>query len=222
MSSITLSQSHLDREQEGELTLELVAVRYTGDRSSFDVTSHLSSAGWPKATPLNGGTAGEPGPWYMAFTPDHGLGTLENRNDLEVVYGDQQERFAGILLEQRRLPGNAFGRGADQRLRDRVFDVLGLGDPVSAGPVKQQLQDLAGVDPTEDSKEDDTEDQSLVETLVDTYSRSELGDVAKALREDTEAFDLRANAKKRDRAEFIAGFDEGERAAALPEQGGDD
>jgi len=220
MSSITLSKSQLESEQEGELTLELVAVRYTGNRSVFDVTSHLAAADWPKDTPLNGRQDG-PGPWYFAFTPDHGLGTLENRNDLDVVYGDQQERFAEILLEQRRLPSNAFGRAADSRIRERVFDALGLEDPVEGGPVKQQLIDLAGVEP-DDGDDDENEDQSLVETLVDTYSRNELGDAAKALRGDADEFDLRDNAGKRDRAEFIAGFGKDERAAVLPDQGGDD
>ena len=221
MSSITLSQNQLEQEQEGDLKLELVALRYTGSRSSFDVTSHLQPAGWPKNTPLNGGAGSDPGPWYFAFTPDHGLATLENRDDLEVVYSDQRERFAELLLEQRRLPTNVFGPGADNRLRERVYDALGIVDPVEGGPVKQQLRDLAGVEATDDGNDTDL---TLVERLCDTYDRDELGAAAKELREDAEEFDLRDNAGKRDRAEYLAGFDDDERNAALPDdgEGGDD
>lgn len=223
MTSITTSQAQLDREEEGEITLELVAVRYVGSRSMFDVVNHLEPEGWPKSTPLNGGAnTGDVGPWYFALMPDDGLGYIENRDDLEIVYGDQREKFAELLLEQRRLPSNVFGRGADRNLQERVFDTLGLEPAAQAGPFVDQLRDIAGIDADEADYEDDTEDQDLVETLVDTYSRGELGDAAKALRSDAEDFNLKENAGKRDRAEYIAGFDKDERAAALPEQDGDD
>lgn len=222
MSSVAITQHQLDREAEGETTLELVAVRYTGSNTNFPVSAHLEAQGWPRAAPMNGGaTGGDNGPWYFALMPDEGLGYLENRNDLDVVYGTQREQFAEILLEQRRLPSNVFSRGANRDLQDRVFDTLGLKPQMDAGPIEDQLREIAGVEAPNDDTEDDT-DKSLVETLIDSYSRSELGEAAKALREDTDAFDLRANAKKRDRAEYIAGFDKDERAAALPEQGGDD
>ena len=218
MSSVAITQHQLNREAEGETTLELIGVRYTGNKTMFPVSAHLESQGWPRASPMSGGaTAGDNGPWYFALMPDEGLGYLENRNDLEVVYADQQERFAEILLEARRLPGNVFGRGANRDLQDRVFDALGLKPEMKAGPIREQLQNLAGIDASEDDDPEDETDKSLVETLVDSYTRSELGDAAKELRADSDEFDLRENSKKVDRAEFIAGFDADERNAALPD-----
>jgi len=223
MTSVAITQHQINRESEGETTLELVAVRYTGSKTMFPVSAHLEGQGWPRAAPMSGGaTAGDNGPWYFALMPDEGLGYLENRNDLEVVYGDQRERFAGILLEQRRLPNNVFGRGANRNLQDRVFDTLGLKPEMKAGPVRDQLRDLAGVEADDDADPEDETDKSLVETLVDGYARGELGEAAKALRSDADEFDLRENSGKVARAEFIAGFEADERSAALPEQEDDD
>jgi len=157
MSSVAITQHQLDREAEGETTLELVAVRYTGPNSMFPVSAHLEAQGWPRAAPMNGGaTGGDNGPWYFALMPDEGLGYLENRNDLDVVYGTQREQFAEILLEQRRLPGNVFSRGANRSLQDRVFDTLGLKPQMDAGPIEDQLRDIAGVEATDDDAEGDT------------------------------------------------------------------
>jgi len=224
MSSVAITKHQLDREADGETTLELVGVRYTGNKTMFPVSSHLEGQGWPRAAPMSGGaTAGDNGPWYFALMPDEGLGYLENRNDLEVVYGDQRERFAELLLEQRRLPNNVFGRGANRNLQDRVFDTLGLKPEMKAGPIRDQLRELAGIEADEDDDPEDDTDKSLVESLVDSYSRSELGEAAKALRKDADDFDLRQNSKKVERAEFIAGFESDDRAAALPSnEGGDD
>lgn len=219
MASIVADQTHLDEAETGETVLEHVAIRYTGDNTSLAVSNHLNNEGsWPSMATLQGSSDG-PGPWYYALVPDEGLGHLENRPDVEVLYGTDRERFAEALLNERRLPQNAFGTRADSALRERVFDVLGLRPEVEGGPIRDQLREIAGVEPDEDDGEDDT---ALEQRLVDDYSRSELGDIAKELREDADEFDLRDNQSKTARAEFIASADEETRTAALDAVGGDD
>ncbi len=213
MSSITASSYDIEREEAGETTLELVAVRYTGSQTVWAAEAHLSSAGWPSAAPLDGGPDAESdGSWKFALVPDEALGHLEGRPDIDVVYADQRERFAGLLLEQNRLPGNVFGRGADIDLQNRVFDALGLDSVAKAGPFEEQLRDIAGAD--EPAPEPEPE-KSTVNKLVDTYDREQLKEVCKELREDASEFNLQTNASKTARAEYIAEFDKGERSAAV-------
>jgi hypothetical protein len=154
----------------------------------------------------------------FALVPDSGLSHLEGRPDLEVLYPDQRERFAEVLLEQDTLPENVFGRGASRDMQDRVFDALGLGTRADAGPFRDQLRDIAGVD---EPAEDDA-DESTVQSLAESYSRSELGDIATELRADADEFNLRENPGKTDRADFIAGFDRDERSAAVDAALGED
>lgn len=223
MASIVADQTHLDQAELGETTLELVAIRYTGNNSSLAVSNHLNNEGsWPSVSTLQGAADG-PGPWKYALVPDDGLGHLENRPDVEVLYGTDRERFAEALLNERRLPQNAFGTKANSDLRERVFDMLGLKPEVKGGPIRDQLREIAGVDEDEDDGEDNT---GLAQRLVDEYSRDELGDIAKELREDADEFDLRDNQTKTARAEFIASASEDDRQAAIDAatggDGGDD
>jgi hypothetical protein len=213
MTAITASSHQLEQEREGDLSLELVAVRYTGAKTLFAVTDHLGpQAQWPSRAPLNGGAKPEDnGPWKFALVPDAGLSHLEGRPDLDVLYPDQRERFAEVLLEQDSLPENVFGRGASRDMQDRVFDALGLGTRADAGPFREQLRDIAGIE----EPADDDPDESTTQSLAEAYSRSELGDIAKELRADADDFNLRENPGKVDRAEFIAGFDRDDRAAAV-------
>lgn len=212
MTAIVADQNHLDDAEVGEVTLELVAVRYTGDNTSMAVSNHLNNEGsWPSMATLQG-AKGEPGPWYYALVPDDGLAHLENRPDIDLLYGTDRERFAEALLNERRLPENTFGTQADPELRERVFDVLGLKPEVEGGRIRDQLREIAGVDEEEDDGEDDT---SLVQRLVDEYTRGELGDVCKELREDADDYSLREHQSKQARAEYIAEADDDERAAAL-------
>lgn len=218
MTAIVSAEDHHEREAAGETTLELVAVRYTGEQTLYDVEAHLVPAGWPGSAPLDGGpTASADGSWNFALVPDEGLAALEGRPDLEVVYGDQRERFADILLGLSRLPENVFGRGADIELQRRVFDDLGLEPTAKGGPFEEQLRALTGAEASEEADEDPdpSPEEGVAGALVDEYDRSELGDIAKELRSDPSEFNLRENATKTERAEFIAGFDRDERAAAV-------
>lgn len=190
-------QQNLEQEQSGEIrSLELVALRYTGNLDSLAVRGALNSQGkWPGTAPLNNGI------WYFALVPDEGLAYLENREDLDLVYADDAERFAEALLSKHRLPENVFGRGHDRDLRERVDDALGLEDPMEAGPVENQLQEVAGIE--EDEAGEDTVDSGRVSSLANGYSRSQLSEAVKAVREDTGEFNLRG-ADKTSMAEFLA------------------
>lgn len=222
MGVISLQQN-IEAEQSGEIAaLDLIALRYTGENSSLATKGALNSQGkWPGTGPLNQGV------WYFALVPDEGLGYLEARDDLDVVYADDTEAFAQALLSRNRLPSNVFGRGADLDLQDRVFDALGIEDPMEAGPVEAQLRGLAGedVDTTTDGDSEDAEDTGRVGSLVDEYTRGELKEAAKRVREDTS--DVSLNSSKTELAEYLAGEDDAEVNAALKaatddEEGGDD
>lgn len=212
MPGIAVSQDHLEDADLGTGSLELIALRYTGDNTSLAVSNHLNNEGsWPSMATLQGSTDG-PGPWYYALVPDDGLAHLENRPDVEILYATDRERFAKVLLNERRLPENAFGTQSYESIRERVFDVLGLKPAVQGGPIRDQLRDIAGIDETEDDGEDDTE---LVQHLMDEHSRSVLGDLCKELRDDASEFDLRDNQSKTARAEFVAAADDDARSSAI-------
>ena len=206
MGVIALKQN-LEQEAAGEIRgLELIALRYTGQHSSVATRGALASQGrWPGTAPLNAGI------WYFALVPDEGLAYLENRDDLDIVYADDRERFAEALLSKDRLPDNVFGRGADPELRDRVYEALGLEDPVDGGRIPNQLRDIAGVD-EEDADEDG--DDSRAATLVSEYGRGELKAAVKEVREDTDEFGLRG-AEVTEMAEFLAEQANNEVHAAL-------
>ena len=206
MGVIALEQN-LEQEAAGEIRgLELIALRYTGQHSSVATRGALASQGrWPGTAPLNAGI------WYFALVPDEGLAYLENRDDLDIVYADDRERFAEALLSKDRLPDNVFGRGADPELRDRVYEALGLEDPVDGGRIPNQLRDIAGVD-EEDA--DEGGDDGRAATLVSEYGRGELKAAVKEVREDTDEFGLRG-AEVTEMAEFLAEQDNNEVHAAL-------
>jgi hypothetical protein len=212
MTSIVADQNHIEDEQLGETTLELVAIRYTGPNTSLAVTNHLNNEGsWPSMATLQGCDDG-PGPWYYALVPDEGLAHLENRPDVDVLYATDRERFAKALLDERRLPENALGTRANPDLRERVFDALGLVPEREGGLLREQLREIAGVDAAEDDGEDDT---GLEQQLLDEYDRGELGDICKELRADADEFNLQENQSKTARAEFVAAADKDQRAAAI-------
>lgn len=227
MASIVSARDQIEQEASGEAVLELVAVRYVGNRTSYDVSAHLHAQGWPGMAPLDGGP--EPrskGAWALAVVPDRTLDAIEGRPDLEIVYAaDQREAFARILLEEG-IPENAVGQGAERDLQDRLFEALDL-EPVShGGPFEDQLSAIAypeGDAPEPDPAEVDDETRGVVAEFLE-YNRNQLGDICKVLREDPSEFNLTQNAKKTERAEFIASFDASERAAAVDAAlgGGDD
>jgi len=205
MGSVSALEEHVEQARAGEMSLKPVAYRYVGPRSNIHTEGALQQQGRvPKTAVLNEGT------WYISLVPDEGLAYLENRTDMEVVYADDAERFAGILLDQNRLPGNAFGRGADPEIRDRIYDDMGLEDGV---PAEEQLRELAGAS----GDGGDEPDRSRAQRIAGENTYDELKAMVKDLREDADEFKLTGKGKT-DMAEFAAQFDEEEVASA----GGDD
>lgn len=206
---ILATKKHFEDEEEGKYPLQLIAARYTGSRSSLSVGNALNSqGGWPGTTALNADT------WYFAFVPDDSrLAYLENRGDLELVYPDDQKRFAEILLGKTRLPPNAFSDRAKRDVQERVFDALDLKPVVEGGPIRDQLEAMAPDDV--DTETDDDADKSRVQQLTGEYSRSELKEAVKAVRDDAGDFSLQGSPGKTDMAEFLAEQDAEDVAAAL-------
>jgi len=214
MSVIALQQN-IEDEQSGEINnLELIALKYTGSKSSIAPRGALNTQGkWPGTAPLNHGN------WYFALNPDEGLAYLEHREDLDLVYADHRKRFAEALLSQNRLPDNVFGRGADRDLQDRVFDALDLEEPMQAGPVEEQLRRIAGIDENEADDADTAEGRAS--TLVEEYTRDQLKSAVEEVREGADEFSLRG-AGVTEMAEYLAGESDAEVNDALPSTDGDD
>jgi len=212
-------QDNLDQEQAGEIRgLELVALRYVGDHDSIATRGALAAQGkWPGTAPLNNGI------WYFALVPDEGLPYLENRDDLDLVYADDRERFAEALLSKNRLPDNVFGRGADPDLRDRVYEALGLEDPVDGGRIPAQLKAIAGVDEDEETADVADEANDRAGTLATDNSRDQLKAAVKEVRDGPDDCNLQG-AGVTDMAEWLAEQDEAAVHEALEaaDEGGDD
>ena len=208
-------QQNIDQEQAGEIRgLELIALKYTGSNSSIATRGTLATqARWPGTAPLNKGI------WYFGLVPDEGLAYLENRDDFEMVFADDSEAFAKTLLSKHRLPENVFGRNANRDLQTRVFDAIGIENPMQAGPVEEQLHDIAGVDASE--VEEDEPDNERVSALVSEYSRKQLKAAVEEVRADADEFSLRGSPGPTELAEFLAEQDESEVNDAL-QSGGDD
>lgn len=218
----TLSQNQ-DLEERGKVKLELVGLRYTGNKSTMPVNKYQRQAGWPGSAPLQGGPIGpdgerEPGPIQLALVPDwtddnvedRTLLALENDPDVDVIY-DRSE-IAAALLERNYLPPEIFDRGYDARLRERVFDALGLED-VGARNVpgyREQLAEIAGLDTADMDDAEAIRDASRVGEYKREYPRGTLLEAATALGGD---FDASAN--KTTLAEWLADQDAATVEAAL-------
>jgi len=188
-------REHVEQEQNGETNLEFIGLRYVGNRSSLAVGNALNNQGqWPGSVLLNRGVT------YFAVVPDEGLGYLDARDDLEVLYGAQE--IAEAMLQKNFLPQNVFGRGVNSALRERVFDKLGLRPEVEAGPIEEQMHDVADV---EDAEALDDSGNDRVSHLVEEHWREDLQDAAAALGMDDDDVD---SAGKRDLAEYLADEDD--------------
>lgn len=203
-------EDNLEQEQSGEVrSLELVAIRYTGDNSTLATRGALNSQGkWPGTAPLNAGV------WYFGLVPDEGLAYLENRDDLDIVYADDRQAFAEALLEKNN-PRQFLDDIDRQDLRERVMEALDLKPEVEGGRITAQLAEAAGVEESE-AEPDSGDDRAA--TLVDEYSRAQLKEAVKAIREDADEFSLNG-AGKSDMAEYLAEQDEAEVNDELPSDG---
>lgn len=198
--AVVALQQNVEEEVPGTPSeLQLIALRYVGSRPSISPRGALNPQGkWPGTALLNQGS------WQFGLVPDEGLEYLERRDDLDVVYPDDRQRFAQALLSLNHLPSNVFGRQADLDLQERVVEPLGLEYPQASGVSwEEQLRKLAGVDEPED--EVDEEERSRVEHMLDEYTRDDLKAAVKALREGADEYNLQERPGKTDMAEFLAG-----------------
>lgn len=190
-------ERQLEREERGETSLELVAVQYTGPRHSVASTPLNTHGMWPGTRPL------VPSVTYVALVPDEGVAFLENRNDLDVSY--EPADIAAAFLSRNYLPTRVFGQQMDARLNDRVMDALDMEFQGVANEDgnREALRAIAGDEAVDEPGGDD--EPSRAEYLAEEYTREELKDAVKDLREDSD--DVSLNSKKTEFAEWLADRD---------------
>jgi len=222
---------HLERqteelEQEGKVETELVAVRYTGLKSSVPPDNLRDQGGWNGTSAFQGGSVKErdedgrvverePGPWQLGVVPDilgedvegGALHGIENNPDFEVAYS--AEKIARALLEMNYLPPTVFGgegKSYKPELREKLFEKLDAQDdvewtdegvaPDATGAYREQLAEIAGIEPEDDSE---IVDKSRVQEYLDNYTRGALMSAASTLEKSGDI-----NTGKRELAEWLA------------------
>lgn len=189
---IHYSDRNFDLEEEGKCSLTFIGLRYTGRRSTYTVDQLRRNAAWPGTSPLQGGHKDsdgkrQPGNVQFGFVPDwtddgvesRTIAYLERASNLEVLY--KPKDIARAMLEKNTLPRSVFDRGYDPRLRERVFEAVGIEDEGARNVpgYREQLREIAEIDEDEDVEA--ARDTSRVGDYLNDHRRSELQDAAKAL-----------------------------------------
>lgn len=189
--TINYEEQHFDVEEEGRCNLVLVAVRYTGSRSSVPAHKYRTEAAWPGHSPFQ--TLGDdgnrrPGAPQLALLPDWTDEETENRTvesfesdpNMEVYY--RPEEIAKALLEKNYLDPNVFGRGYDDRVRQRVFDQLGISyEGTDESTFRAELREIAGIEADEQEVKAEARDDQRVSEYRSEHPRSDLVDAARIL-----------------------------------------
>jgi len=171
--TVAHTSSNQELEDEGEDELTVAALRYTGPNSVYNANALRNQGYFPSMGVLQGGPAGEPGPWVVALLPSKRLGYYERHNDLEIAY--ERETIASAFLEKNTLPSPIFGRNYDPNIRERVLDLLEIDTlPRDTEGIRELLAEIAGVD------QDPGEEAERQEFPYD-LTRSELWAVSKPL-----------------------------------------
>ena len=221
-------------EQDGKVKTAVIGVRYTGPKSSVAPSKLRRQGGWPGDTPFQAGPIDpetgdrEPGPIQIGINPDWidddsveggTAAGIEALGDFEVLY--EPDVLAEALLERNYLPPKAFGGEGvsyEPPVRKQLFDKLGLEDmgtlPAAAQDYREALADIAGVDDAGEAEQ--PEDKQRTQRYIDEYTRSELSDAVKIVREDTDEISLRGKGQH-DLAEYLASQDPAEVNDALKE-----
>lgn len=217
----------LDLEDDDRVETIVAGLRYTGQHSTQPPQRPRDDGGWAGRANFQGGSVTDidddgivrdrdPGRLQIGVIPDTvdseyvdggSLPGLENLPDFEVIY-DYSE-LAAAILDENYLPPSVFGgeqTPPDYRVREAVFDALGLDDALGTAPAAEQelreaLADVAGEDLT-----DETVDTSRASEYAENNSRSELYSACQALDIDVEWSD----ARKTEMAEDLAGHDPGD------------
>jgi hypothetical protein len=203
-----------DLEERGFTELQLVGVRYTGDRSVVMKSDLADRGGW------QGPTRFQRGQTQLGLVPDWSdsdeiadsnrrVTAIENMGDFEVIY--DPETIAQVLLDKNYLPVNVFRSGYDNYVREALFDRLGLEEQGRVDnrddeeKYREQLRDIAGVE----SREEEYIEKTRIEEYDKRFSREQLSALIKTLRESTEDFDLRG-AGRVDMLQYLATYDKEE------------
>ena len=163
---------------------ELVAVRYVGSQSAYRNQAVRNQGGWPGKGNFQNGQ------WYVALVPEENLGWWESHADFEIGYDDGT--IAESFLNENYLPTEVFSNRANGRLRERVFDHLGLDAAMDEEGYREQLRELAGIDEDEDEGSADEQSRRAAE-IEDNYERSDYKRAIETLREDDDEMALNAS-----------------------------
>jgi uncharacterized protein YciU (UPF0263 family) len=225
--TIATMQSHEQLADDGLVSLTLVGIRYTGHRSAIPPSQYQQKGAWPGSSPLQGGEILDtnedgrvieraPGPIQLGLVPDwtdedvedRTVAALETDPTVEVVY--DPATLAGALLRRNSLPSEVFSNGYNARLREAVFDTLGLDDVGASNDkaYREQLRRVAGID-KEDDDHAETVDTSIEGEYRRNYRRAALRDAALALAPTVDADAPDTNAGKVTFAQWLAEHVEG-------------
>lgn len=160
---------------EGDVELVLTAVTYNGDRSMYQSENLRSNGGYPA---LDGFQSGET---KIVKLPSRNLGWWERHSDFEIDY--TEETLAEAILSMNYLPEEVTGPGYDPELRREFLDKLGIEPATDGEGWREQLREVAGVDPDEEDDGGDSDPvmeqvDQRVERLTSEVSRSVLIQVA--------------------------------------------
>ena len=219
MSKIHTHKKHHDLEEQGDIELVLVALRYVGGRTIENTPQLHQRGGWMGSVRWN------PNQTRVGFVPDwaadgieqgRNVSNIESMGKFEVVYDPAE--IAEILLSKNYLPVNVYGQSHDRRVRRRFFEEMGIDNPPGVlypdeddSEARNQLRELAGIEPDDDNKQTKDAAKSFGAQIKDDYPRSEVESAAEILAFDGDV----TTAQKSDLAEHIATYSKDIAVAAL-------
>lgn len=195
-----------EKEQDGEISLALAAIEYTGSARRYNNSAVVNQGRWPTETEFTAGNT------LVGFVPEStpqgdtgtGLAWFERSSDFDVRLGADEVCEALASYNYIDLTPTAADPGAIDGFDQRLQEALGLEDPLEAGvPLEVQVRERAGVD------EPTKEGRSEIQRLIEENDREELKDRVKEKRESTDEFSL-SGASMQDMAKFLAGDDGGD------------
>lgn len=208
MTTVHTHPKHHKLEEEGEVELVLIALRYTGGRTIENTPQIQERGGWQGPVRWN------PGQERIGFVPDwaaesleqgRNVANIERMGKFEVIYDPAE--IAEILLKKNYLPPNVFGQAHDRKVRTRFFEEMGMEpegivyDRADEEPYRQQLREIAGIEVDDDKQAEDAA-RSFGTEIQNDYPRSDVEVAAEILDYDGDV----TTAHKSDLAAHISTF----------------
>lgn len=210
--SVRTNQNQVDAEEEGEEELVLVAITYTGSRSTHYSESMRDHGGYPALDGFQNYQGTEEGQTKLVKIPSTKLGWWENHADFRVDY--DPEAVAETLLKGNYLPSQLVSPGGDTDIRDLLLEKLDLDAAVDEEGYREQMREMVGMDEEEDESAPDANaaEKGRADSLHAEYDRSTLIKVAGSFEDIDEALedmdvDQVTHAKSTELTEFLAGED---------------